>query len=104
MSLDETTLQAIVAGVLDRWPSTGVAVIVVRRGAQPWFHGHGVADTCSREPVDEDTVFRIGSVTKTFSAVAVMQLWEQGLVDLDAPVTDYLRSIRLVPPDRASDR
>ena len=37
--------------------------------------------------MDEDTVFRIGSVTKTFTAVAVMQLWEQGLVDLDAPVT-----------------
>ena len=45
----------------------------------------------------EDTVFRIGSLTKTFTAIAVMQLWEQGLVDLDAPANDYLRSFRLVP-------
>jgi CubicO group peptidase (beta-lactamase class C family) len=38
----------------------------------------------------QDTVFRIGSVTKTVTAIAVMQLWEQGLVDLDAPASDYL--------------
>jgi CubicO group peptidase (beta-lactamase class C family) len=45
----------------------------------------------------EDTVFRIGSITKTFTAVAVMQLWEQGLLDLDTPANDYLRTFRLVP-------
>ena len=45
----------------------------------------------------EDTVFRIGSITKTFTAVAVMQLWEQGLIDLDAAANDYLRAYRLVP-------
>ena len=46
-------------------------------------------------PITEDTVFRIGSITKTFTAIAVMQLWERGLVDLDAPANDYLRSFRL---------
>ena len=61
------------------------------------FSGHGVADIASATPVTEDTVFRIGSITKTFTAVAVMQLWEQGLVDLDAPANDYLRAYRLVP-------
>jgi CubicO group peptidase (beta-lactamase class C family) len=62
-----------------------------------WFHGRGVTDTSSKGPVTEETVFRIGSVTKTFTAVAVMQLWEQGLVDLDAPVARYLRAFSLVP-------
>jgi CubicO group peptidase (beta-lactamase class C family) len=42
-------------------------------------------------------VFRIGSITKTLTAIAVLQLWEQGLVDLDAPANDYLRTFRLVP-------
>jgi CubicO group peptidase (beta-lactamase class C family) len=42
-------------------------------------------------------VFRIGSLTKTITAVAVMQLSEQGLVDLDAPANEYLRTFRLVP-------
>ena len=49
------------------------------------FHGHGLADIASGTPITEDTVFRIASITKTFTAIAVMQLWEQGLVDLDAP-------------------
>lgn len=83
--------------MLDRWPSAGLAVGVVRDGTLEWFHGHGVADVEAGTPVTEDTVFRIGSITKTFTAIAVMQLWEQGRVDLDAPAGDYLRSFRLVP-------
>lgn len=46
-----------------------------------------------------DTVVRIASISKTFTAIAVMQLWEEGLIDLDAPVGEYLRSYRLVATD-----
>jgi CubicO group peptidase (beta-lactamase class C family) len=91
--LGDLDLPAKVAEVLDRWPSAGLAVGVVRGG----FLGHGVADIESKEPITQDTVFRIGSITKTFTAIAVLQLWEQGLVDLDAPANDYLRAFRLVP-------
>ena len=66
-------------------------------GALGSFSGHGVADIESATPVTEDTVFRIGSITKTFTAVAVMQLWEQGLIELDAPANDYLRGFQLMP-------
>jgi len=83
--------------VLNRWPTAGLAVGVVRDGSLAWVHGHGVADVGSGTPVDEDTVFRIASITKTVTAIAVMQLWEQGLVDLDARADDYLRGFRLVP-------
>jgi CubicO group peptidase (beta-lactamase class C family) len=95
--LDDSKLEGLVAGVLNRWPSAGVAAAVVRDGGLAWFSAHGMADTRLGTPVDEDTGFRIGSVTKTFTAVAVMQLWEQGLVDLDGPVSDYLRAFRLTP-------
>jgi CubicO group peptidase (beta-lactamase class C family) len=95
--IDERDLKLRVAEALDRWPSAAVAVAVVRDGSPEWFFGHGVADTETKEPITEDTVFRIGSITKTFTAIAVMQLWEQGLVDLDAPATDYLRTFRLIP-------
>ncbi len=94
---DEAGLMAKVAGVLDRWPSAGLAVGVVREGSLAWFLGHGVANTGTKEPITQDTVFRIGSITKTFTAIAVMQLWEQGLVDLDAPANDYLRTFQLIP-------
>jgi CubicO group peptidase (beta-lactamase class C family) len=66
--------------------------------------GHGVADVESGTPVAEDTVFRIASITKTFTAIAVMQLWEQELVDLDAPASDYLRAYRLIPAKSAFRR
>ncbi len=78
-AVNELDMRLKVAGVLDRWPSAGLAVVVVRDGSLEWFFGHGVADVKSREPITEDTVFRIGSITKTFTAIAVMQLCEQGL-------------------------
>jgi CubicO group peptidase (beta-lactamase class C family) len=96
-AINELEMKLEVARVLDRWPSAGLAVAVVRDGSQEWFFGHGVADVASKEPVTEDTVFRIGSLTKTFTAIAVMQLCEQGLLDLDAPASDYLRTFRLIP-------
>jgi CubicO group peptidase (beta-lactamase class C family) len=95
--MDERQLLTTVSSVLDRWPSAGLAAGVVRDGSLEWFLGHGVAEVRSRTPITQDTVFRIGSVTKTMTAIAVMQLWEQGLVDLDAPVSDYLRAFELVP-------
>jgi CubicO group peptidase (beta-lactamase class C family) len=95
----EPGLKALVAEVLDRWPSAGLAAGVIGGGSLEWFYGHGVADTGSNDPVTEGTVFRIGSITKTFTAIAVMQLWEHGLVALDAPANDYLRSIRLIPAE-----
>jgi CubicO group peptidase (beta-lactamase class C family) len=95
--IDPAALTARVAEILDRWPCAGLAVGVVSNDSLAWFLGHGVANVKVREPVTQDTVFRIGSITKTFTAIAVMQLWERGLVDLDAPVSDYVRSIRLIP-------
>lgn len=100
---DDRHLQAAVTEALDRWPSAGLAVGVIHGGSLAWFHGHGVADTASKAPITQDTVFRVASITKTFTAIAVMQLWEQGRVDLDAPAADYLRSFRLLPA-RASFR
>lgn len=95
--IDEVALRAKVAEVLNRWPSAGLAVAVVHGGKLAWFDGHGLADVAAGEPVTQDTVFRIGSLTKTVTAVAIMQLWERGLVDLDAPANDYLTTFRLTP-------
>jgi CubicO group peptidase (beta-lactamase class C family) len=95
--IDDLDLKATVTQVLDRWPCAGLAVAVIADGGLAWFHGHGLADVAAKTPITEDTVFRVASLTKTFTAVAVMQLWEQGLVDLDAPANDYLRTFRLIP-------
>ena len=91
--------RARVDEILNRRPAVGLAVGVVRDGRLEFFHGHGLADIASNTPITEDTVFRIGSITKLFTAIAVMQLCEQGLVDLDAPANDYLRAYQLIPAE-----
>jgi CubicO group peptidase (beta-lactamase class C family) len=93
----EVDLHAEVAGILNRWPAVGLALGVVRDGRLGSFHGHGFANVPSRSPVTQDTAFRIASITKTFTAIAVMQLWEEGSIELDRPADDYLRAYRLIP-------
>ena len=101
--IDDPDLRDRVRAVLNRWPAAGLAVAVIRDGGLAWFSGHGVADIKAGTPITPATVFRIDSVTKTFTAIAVMQLCEQGLADLDAPASVYLRGYRLIPA-RASFR
>jgi CubicO group peptidase (beta-lactamase class C family) len=95
--IDQLEMRARVGEILNRWPAVGLAVGVVRDGSLEFFYSHGTADLASNTPITEDTVFRVASITKTFTAIAVMQLWEQGLIDLDAPANDYLRAYRLIP-------
>jgi CubicO group peptidase (beta-lactamase class C family) len=96
LPIDDIELKSRIDGILNRHPAVGLAVGVVRDGSLE-FYGHGVADIASNTPITEDTIFRIGSITKPFTAIAVMQLQERGLIDLDAPANDYLRAYRLVP-------
>jgi CubicO group peptidase (beta-lactamase class C family) len=92
----EVDLSARISETLNRRPAVGLAVGVVRDGRAGFFHGHGLADIGTNTPITEDTVFRVGSITKTVTAIAVMQLYEQGRVDLDAPANDFLRAFQLV--------
>jgi CubicO group peptidase (beta-lactamase class C family) len=98
VDVDRAALAAWLAAVLNRFPSVGLAAGVVRAGHVE-FAGHGAADISSKAPITEETVFRIGSITKTLTSVAVSRLVEQGLVDLDAPANDYLRAYRIAPAD-----
>jgi CubicO group peptidase (beta-lactamase class C family) len=86
-----------VHGILNRHPAVGLALGVVNKDRLEFFYGHGVADVATGRPITADTVFRVASISKTFTAIAVMQLWERGLVDLDAPAPQYLKSVTLSP-------
>lgn len=77
----------------------GAAVAVVQDGRVILNKGYGLADIEKKIPVDPDkTLFRIGSVTKTFTAAAIMQLAEQGKIDLHADIQQYLGGIKLDNP------
>ncbi len=66
------------------------SVLVARNGKILLDQGHGFANLEWRVPNTGDTKFRLGSLSKQFTAVAIMRLYEQGKVDLDAPVKTYL--------------
>src|SRR5690606_14333537 len=69
----------------------GAVVVVVKDGRVLLQKGYGYADIAERTPVDPaDTLFRPGSISKLFTWTAVMQLVEQGKLDLDADVNQYL--------------
>jgi len=72
----------------------GVAVGLIADGEE-WLEGFGVTNVEHPLPVDGDTLFQIGSITKTFTATALMRLVEHGRVSLDAPVRTYLPDLRL---------
>ena len=95
--IDPDQIRVAVGQILNRRAAVGFGVGVIAGGGGPFFYGHGFADIASARRISEETVFSVGSITKTFTAIAVMQLWERGLIDLDAPARDYLRAYRLVP-------
>lgn len=79
----------------------GVSVLVRERGEEVYFHGFGHADREQGLPVTADTIFGIGSITKSFTALAVMSLVEDGRLDLTAPVTTYLPELERVFGERS---
>ncbi|MEM9951682.1 MAG: serine hydrolase domain-containing protein [Chloroflexota bacterium] len=67
-----------------------VAVGLVHNGDLLWGKGYGYADLANKTPMTLDTRFRIASITKTFTALAILQLVEQGQLRLDDPIGDYV--------------
>ena len=67
-----------------------------------WARGFGHTDTAGKTTATADTIYSICSISKVFTAVALMQQWEQGKVALDAPITDYLPWAKLADDPRES--
>jgi D-alanyl-D-alanine carboxypeptidase len=83
-------LRAYVEELLELQGLPGLSLAVTDRNGMLASESFGYADLAARTPVAHTTLFEIGSIGKTFTSVALLQLREEGLVDLDAPVTAYL--------------
>ena len=71
--------------------AAGIAVAVIDdEGNTAYENFFGYRDAEQQIPIDEDTVFGMASVTKSFVALSIMQLCEKGLMDLDDPVSKYI--------------
>ncbi len=87
-------LDAKIEAAMAQHQIPGVAVGVYYQG-QEYVRGYGVTNVDYPQPVDGDTLFRIGSTNKTFTGTTVIRLVEQGLLDLNAPVRTYLPDFRV---------
>ena len=74
----------------------GASVVVLRHGQIVAHHEHGLQDAAAREPVTERTIDHWGSITKTLTAIAIMQLRDRGRLSLDDPVTRWVPELRAV--------
>jgi CubicO group peptidase (beta-lactamase class C family) len=97
---DPAELEAFLDGVmkiqLAQHSSAGAVVSVVKDGEIFFMKGYGYRDWEAREKVDpESTLFRIGSITKLFVWTSVMQLVEEGVLDLDTDVNEYLHGFQI---------
>src|SRR5262245_58532042 len=72
----------------------GVAVGVLRNGEE-FTAGFGITNVEAPVPVDANTLFQIGSISKTFTGTVAMRLVEEGKLDLDAPIRTYLPGLKL---------
>jgi len=87
----ETFLDGVVLIQLERENVAGITVAVVKDGKLLFAKGYGYSDREKKTPVSpETTLFRPGSISKLFTWTSVMQLQEQGKLDLDKDVNEYL--------------
>jgi CubicO group peptidase (beta-lactamase class C family) len=83
-------VDALVESQMDELGVPGIAVGIVKDGELVYAKGFGVSERNGGEPVTPSTVFQLSSIAKTFTSTAILQLVEQGKIDLDAPATKYL--------------
>ncbi len=82
-------LEGKLARLQARWKIPGLAAGIARGGEIVWTKEFGFADLEARRPVTEETVFHLASLTKPFAAVVLMQLVQEGRLDLEAPVAQF---------------
>lgn len=70
----------------------GVSVAVIENGTEEWSAGFGTADLEDFVPATSHTLYRLASISKSITATATLLLWQQGKLDLDAPVQKYCPS------------
>ena len=84
--------------IMGDWEVPGVAVAVIQGDEVTYAKGFGVREIGGTDPVDENTIFAVGSTSKAFTAAAMAMLVDEGKVSWDDPVIDHLPTFQLSDP------
>ncbi|HEY4553401.1 MAG TPA: serine hydrolase domain-containing protein [Bacillaceae bacterium] len=90
-------LEAYIEDMMKKEEIPGAAVAIAENGSVIYSRGFGLRDLETRDPVTPETIFGIASVTKSFTALAIMKPAEEGKLDLQESVVTYLPDVQLDP-------
>ena len=90
LASDNADLDAALEDIFPKYRTVGAVVVVAKDGEIVYHYDYGYAYLKDKEPVTPETYFKTASVTKIVSAIRVMQLVEEGTLELDKPIGDYL--------------
>jgi CubicO group peptidase (beta-lactamase class C family) len=89
-NLDSLMLDSIILTYQNSLSIPGIATLIIKDNEVVWNKNYGYRNLQYQLPVEDSTIFLIVSISKTILATAVMQLWENGLIDLEKNVNNYL--------------
>lgn len=103
-SVNTPDLELIIKGFQDQLQADleddningSISAAIIKGDKIIWSRAFGVSDRLSDRKVDANTIYRVGSVTKSFTALLMMQLEEDGMLKIDDPVEDYLPEIKML--------
>ncbi|MBU3743787.1 MAG: beta-lactamase family protein [Sediminibacterium sp.] len=81
---------SLLATLVASSPAVGISVAVVKKNRIVYTHSSGLKNISKQEPLTNDCLFRIASISKSFSATSIMQLYEQGKLSLDQDVSELI--------------
>ncbi len=86
----QSTLESDLEAIMDKYEAVGLSVAVVKKGELIYQKAFGKKDLATKEPLRSDHIFRIASISKSFSSTSVMQLVEAGKLHLDDDVSELI--------------
>ena len=95
---DFSTSDALMIRLMSTHNVPGAALALIKNGSIVLEKGYGFRDLAAHAPITSATLFNLGSISKSFTALGVAQLVDQHQVDLDAPVITYTPDLRLSDP------
>lgn len=84
------SIDALFNNFMEKDRINGAIALIARKGKIIYFRANGFKDLSKKEALQKDGIFRVASQTKAITSVAVMMLWERGLLDIDSAVSNYL--------------
>ena len=90
----QAAFEAFVGDVMKQYEAVGLAVSVFDKSDVLYEKAFGCRDQESQKPIDENTIFGLASVSKSFTAMSIMLLRQRGLVDLNEKVSTYIPEFR----------